>query len=260
MEPVTSVLLARGQEPQGLRKTLAASLTLHVVAALALVLSPMLWHTGASSVDLTKVMTVTLGGGPPGPMSGGMNPMGARPVQTTEPATKPEAVRPPAARTPEMTLPVPKGKPVPKTSPKSDVEEGRGTTPTRGAKVSQGAAFGDTGGEGAGFGLSTGGLGGEVGLSVSDFCCPEYLSMMTTTIQRNWNPNQPVLGVAVVRFTIQRDGRLVDISVVQSSGYQVLDWAAQRAVSVTAKLQPLPAEYQYDHLTVRLRFDYTTKR
>ncbi len=260
MEPVTSVLLERGQEPQGLRKMLGASLALHIAAAVALVASPLIWRPSAPS-DLPAVMTVTLGGGPPGPISGGMNPMGGRPVQTTEPATRPEAVRPPAARTPEMTIPVPKGKPLPKTSSKSDVEEGRGTTPTRGARINQGAAFGETGGEGTGFGLSTGGLGGEdVGLNVSDFCCPEYLSIMTTSIKRNWDQNQPMAGVAIVKFTIQKDGTLVDISTERSSGYQVLDWAAERAVSVTRKLPPLPAEYPYAQLTVHLRFDYGSKR
>jgi TonB family protein len=186
--------------------------------------------------------------------------MGGRPVQTTEPAVRPEPVRPPAARTPEMTLPVPKGKPLPKTLARSDVEEGRGTTPTRGERVSQGAAFGETGGEGTGTGLSTGGLGGDVGLDVSNFCCPEYLSLMTTSIKRNWDPNQPVAGSVIIRFTVQKDGRLADISVFQPSGYQVLDWAAQRAVSVTAKLPPLPAEFPSDHLTVRLRFQYEAKR
>ena len=259
MEPVTSVLLARGQEPRGLRKMFAASLALHVVVALGLLVSPMVWRPGAQA-DLPVVMTVSLGGGPPGPMSGGMNPMGGRPVQTTERAAKPEAVRPPAARTPEMTMPVPKGKPLPKPPVQSDVEEGRGTTPTRGERVSQGAAFGETGGEGTGTGLSTGGLGGDVGLDVSNFCCPEYLSLMTTSIKRNWDPNQPVAGSVIIRFTVQRDGRLVDISVFQPSGYQVLDWAAQRAVSVTGKLPPLPAEFPSDHLTVRLRFQYEARR
>jgi protein TonB len=259
MEPVTSVLLARGQEPQGLRKTVAASLALHVAAVLVLVVSPMVWHPGAPT-DVSPVMTISLGGGAPGPMSGGMNPMGGRPVQTTEPATRPEAVRPPAARTPEMTMPAPKGKPLPKTSSQSNVEEGRGTTPTRGARINQGAAFGDTGGEGSGTGLSTGGLGGDVGLDVSNFCCPEYVSLMTTSIRRNWDPNQPVAGSVIIRFTVQKDGRIVDISVFQPSGYQVLDWAAQRAVSVTAKLPPLPAEFPGDHLTVRLRFQYEAKR
>ena len=259
MEPVTSVLLARGHEPEGLRKMLAASLALHVFAAVAIVVLPMLWHRGASD-DLPAVMTVTLGGGPPGPISGGMSPMAARPVQTTEPAARPEAVRPPAARTPEMTIPVPKGKPMPKTSATTDVEEGRGSTPTRGAQVSQGAAFGQTGGEGSGFGLSTGGLGGEgIGLDVSSFCCPEYLSIMSATIKRNWDERQSVAGATIVKFTIERNGRLVGTQVEQSSGYTVLDMVAQRAVVVTDRLPPLPEKYPNPQLTVHLRFEYKPK-
>jgi len=259
MEPVTGVLLARGHEPEGLRKMLAASLALHVVAAVAIIVSPMLWHPRAAD-DLPTVMTVTLGGGPPGPISGGMNPMAARPVQTTEPATRPEAVRPPAARTPEMTIPVPKGKPMPKTPAKTDVEEGRGSTPARGAQLSQGAAFGQTGGEGSGFGLSTGGLGGEgVGLDVGDFCCPEYLGILSTSIKRNWDEHQSVSGVTVVKFTIERNGKLVGIEVERPSGYTVLDMVAQRAVAVTDKLPPLPDQYPNRQLTVHLRFEYKPK-
>ena len=104
MEPVTSVLLERAHEPEGIKKMLGASLMLHVVGALAIVLPTLLWHPGASS-EIAPVMTISLSGGPPGPNSGGMNPMGARPVQTTEAAPRPEPVHPPAARTPEMTLP-----------------------------------------------------------------------------------------------------------------------------------------------------------
>jgi len=260
MEPVTTVLLARGREPEGLRKMLAASLALHVAAAAAIIVSPMVWHSRTPD-ELPTVMTVTLGGGPPGPVSGGMNPMAGRPVQTTEPATKPEAVRPPAARTPEMTMPVPKGKPMPKTAAKTDVEEGRGSTPARGVELRQGAAFGETGAEGSGFGLSTGGQGGEGSyLDVADFCCPEYLSIMTTSIRRNWDSNQSVSGVTMVKFTIRKDGSIEDVSVERPSGYTVLDMAAQRAVGVTRRLPPLPAEYTNDRLTVHLRFEYKPKR
>ncbi len=260
MEPVTSVLLARGHEPEGLKKMLAASLTLHVIAALAIIVSPLLMH-GRQTADVGPVMTITLGGGPPGPMTGGMNPSGGRPVQTTEPSAKPEAPHPPAERTPEMTVPLPKGKPAPKTAPQTNVEEGRGNRPTRGVQLNQGAAFGDTGATGSGSGLSTGGLGGDaVGLDVSNFCCPEYLSLMATTIERNWQQYQGVSGVAVVKFTIQRNGKLTDISVERPSGYDVLDYAAQRAVAITNQLPALPGAYTNDHLTVHLRFEYKPRR
>lgn len=257
MEPVTSVLLARGQEPDGLRKMLGASLALHVVAALAILLPPMLWH-GRPADEIAPVMTVSLSGGPPGPMSGGMNPMAGRPVQTTEPAPRPEPAHPPAVRTPEMTVPVPKGKPLPKTPPRTEVEEGSGRTPTRGARPNVGAAFGETGVEGTGTGLSTGGFGGDaMSLDVSDFCCPEYLSIMAASIRRNWTQNQAVTGWAVVKFTIRRDGAITDVVLERPSGYTALDLAAQRALLVTKQLPPLPGQYLNNSLTVHLRFEYT---
>ncbi len=255
MDSVTSVLLARGQEPAGLRKMLGASLALHVVAALAILVPPMLWHARASD-EVTPVMSVSLSGGPPGPLSGGMNPMGGRAVQTTEPAPRPEPAHPPAVRTPEMTVPVPKGKPLPKAS--SSAEEGEGHTPTRGARPNVGAAFGETGVEGSGTGLSTGGFGGDaMSLDVSNFCCPEYLSVMATSIKRNWDERQQVAGLTVVKFTIKRDGSIVDVQVERPSGYWALDRAAQLALNITKQLPPLPAQYPNDHLTVHLRFEYT---
>ncbi len=258
MEPVTSVLLERGQEPDGLRKMLGASLALHVVAALAIVLPPMLWHSRAPD-DINPVMTISLGGGPPGPTSGGMNPMGGQQVQTTEPAPKPEPAHPPAARTPEMTIPVPKGKPLPKTP--SQADEGSGHTPVRGARPNVGAAFGQTGVEGTGTGLSTGGFGDDsMRLDVSNFCCPQYLSIMTASIKRNWNQNQAVAGITVMKFTVRRDGLIVDVSVERESGYTALDFASERALLLTKQLPPLPAEYPNNTLTVHLRFEYTGRQ
>ena len=260
MEPVTSVLLARGQEPDGLRKMIGVSLALHVIAALAILLPPMLWH-GRQADDIHPVMTISLSGGPPGPMSGGMNPMGGRPVQTTEPAARPEPAHPPAARTPEMTVPVPRGKPLPKTPAKTDVEEGSGKTPTRGARPSVGAAFGETGVEGSGTGLSTGGFGGDaMSLDVSNFCCPEYLSIMAASIKRNWTQSQAVAGLTIVKFTIRRDGMIGDVSVERPSGYWALDRAAQLALLQTKQLPPLPQQYPNNTLTVHLNFEYTGRK
>lgn len=259
MEPVTDVLLARSQEPEGLRKMVGASLALHVVAALAILLPPLLWHSRVPD-DVNPVMTISLSGGPPGPVSGGMNPMGGRPVQTTEPATRPEPAHSPAARVPEMTVPVPKGKPLPKPT-KTEREEGSDRTPTRGPRPNVGAAFGETGVEGSGTGLSTGGFGSDaMSLDVSDFCCPEYLSVMAASIRRNWNENQAVAGIAVVKFTIKRDGSVGDVSVERPSGFWALDRAAQLALLVTKQLPPLPAQYPNNSLTVHLRFEYTSRK
>jgi len=237
---------------------LGASLALHVIAALAILLPPMIWHARVAD-NINPIMTVSLSGGPPGPTSGGMNPMGGQQVQTTEPAPRPEPAHPPAARTPEMTVPAPKGKPLPK-APASQADEGSGRTPTRGARPNVGAAFGQTGVEGSGTGLSTGGLGGDATLDVSDFCCPEYLSIMGASIKRNWEQSQAVAGETVVKYTIRRDGMIVDVSVERSSGYWALDRAAQLALLVTKQLPALPAQYPNNSLTVHLRFQYTGRK
>ncbi len=256
MEPVTSVLIERRRESGGLRKMVGVSLILHVIAGVAIVAASF-FGPSSQSKDVTPIMTISLGSGAPGPMTGGANPMAGRPVQTTEPAPKPEAVRPPAERTPEMTMPVPKGKPLPKTPPKTDVEEGRGHQPTRGTEVRQGSAFGETGAQGSGFGLSTGGVGGGGSyLDVSDFCCPEYLTMMIQRIQSNWVAQQGIEDNVMVKFTVQRDGTITDVVVEQPSNYISLNMTAQRAIARTARLPPLPAAYNGDHLTVHLKFEY----
>jgi TonB family protein len=257
MEPVTSVLLARSQEPDGLRKMAVASVALHVVAIVALVVVPIL-SSSRQRDDTSQVMTISLGGGAPGPAAGGLNPLAARPVQTVEPAPKPEAVRPPAKTAPELTVPVPKGKPAPKTPAKAEVEEGEGQQPTRGAEVKQGRAFGDTGSEGMGFGLATGGMGGEGSyLDVGNFCCPEYLTTMTSRIRSHWVDRQVYAGEVFVKFTILRDGVITGVEVERQSGILALDNAALRAVMTTSRLAPLPSAFSGDHLTVHLRFVYT---
>ena len=93
-------------------------------------------------------------------------------------------------------------------------------------------------------------------LEVGNFCCPEYLATMTALIKANWSNQQNAAGLARMRFVIQRDGRIVDITVLESSGVQTLDFFAERALRLT-KLPPLPAGYTERALAVRLAFEYT---
>jgi len=58
-----------------------------------------------------------------------------------------------------------------------------------------------------------------------------------------------------LRFVIQKDGRIVDITVVESSGVETLDLYARRALILT-KLPPLPAGYSEAALAVHLYFEY----
>jgi TonB family protein len=207
-------------------------------------------------------MTISLDGGTGGPRSGGLNSIGQRPVQALAPPEapkRPEPVRPPAARAAPMTVPAPDA---PRRRAGADVkqapQDARGTTPTRGAEVTRGAAIAETGVRGQGFGLSTGGQPGFGSfLDVSDFCCPEYIALMLERIRSNWNQGAGRLGESMVRFTIQRDGRLADVILEESSGNAVADQNAQRAVLATGQLPPLPTAFPNPTLTVHLSFRYT---
>jgi TonB family protein len=258
---VTEVLQARMQEPSGLRLTALVSLLCHTLLAAGLVYGPIRLLAPPAKED-KPVMTITLGGAGNGPKSGGLTAIGGRPVQTTEPAPKPEPVRAPAAKVPEMTTPkvVAKAAMPTKTAPppvESAPADSRGKIPTRGDEVRAGSAVVETGARGQGFGLSTGGGPGSGStLDVADFCCPEYLFLMSDRIRNNWSQQVEVGGATVVKFTIQRDGTLTDINTERSSGYQSLDLNAVRAVRVTRQLPALPAAFPNATLTVHLNFQY----
>jgi protein TonB len=170
-------------------------------------------------------------------------------------------VRAPAAKTPEMTMPLPNARTVkPTTSPsvKQAPDEARGRTPTKGKEPAFGSAIADTGVRGQGFGLSTGG-GAGTGSTLEitgDFCCPEYLATMVARIRSAWNQNQGARGTSLIRFTIQRDGRITDATIFQTSGTTTLDTAAWRAVLATKTLPPLPDAFTNPTLTLRLSFEY----
>ena len=262
MSEVSDVLRDRMQTPDGLSSMLTVSVAAHLGLAAALVFASggLLKRADPSRT----VMTISLGGGGDLPQSGGLTPIGGAPVQTQTPPEEPvkrEPVRPPAAKTPEMTMPLPNMKPV-KAAPASPVkqapDEARGRTPTRGAQTTAGSTVVDTGVRGQGFGLSTGGGAGS-GSSldiVGDFCCPEYIATMIVRIRSVWNQNQGAAGQTLVRFTIQRDGSIINASIKRESGTSTLDLAALRAVLQTKTLPPLPDAFSNPTLTVNLNFQY----
>ena len=254
MEAVTDILYDRMREPRGLSRTVVVSLLAHAVLLTAFFLMPSLSPPRATD---REVMQISLGGAP-GPRAGGMTPMGGRPVQAApaEEATRRAPVTPPAPKTPEMALPSERTRPTPKTPVKTAPPDATSRTPTRGAEPQEGSAVAETGARGVGFGLTTGGGGTGGYLDVGNFCCPEYLNTMLQLIQRNWTSKQDVAGPTIVKFTIQRDGRINGVEIERPSGFFALDQTAQRALLVTRQLPPLPAQYTEDDLTVHLIFRY----
>jgi len=261
---VTDVLRERMQEPSGLRLTALVSMLCHALLVAGLVYGPIRWVSRPVAQD-KPAMSITLGGAGTGPRSGGLTAMGGRPVQTTEPPPlKAEPIRAPAAKVPEMTTakvitkPVTMPKPAPSPPPvETAPAEAHGKTPVRGEQVRAGSAVAETGERGQGFGLASGGGAGSGStLDVADFCCPDYLILMSDRIQSNWSQQVEVAGAVVVKFTIQRDGSLTDSTVESSSGYSSLDLNALRAVRLTRQLPPLPAAFPNPTLTVHLNFKY----
>ena len=255
---VTDVLRGRMHEPAGLRGMVTLSSAVHAVLIGLMLFGPGRW-IGHDAEAPRAVMTITLGGAA-GPQTGGTTAIGGRPIQTPTPPDEPKqrgAVRPPAAKTPAMTLPRPGARPV-RAAPvvRQAPDEARGQTPTRGAEVSAGSGVAETGVRGQGFGLSSGGAGTGSSLDVADFCCPDFIVVMTDLIRRNWNPMTDVAGQTIVKFVIQRDGRITDASLEKSSGYTALDLNAQRAVMITRQVPPLPPAFPNPTLTVHLNFQY----
>jgi TonB family protein len=256
VDAVSQIVSARKGQKDVLQSTLAASLLAHVALIAAVALLPA-WLTGPQAAPKEEnVMTISLGGAP-GPRTG-MTTLGGRAIQQVTPIEAKKAiepVRPPAAREPEMIEPK-KAAPRKSETKAPEAKDPKGRTPTKGEEVRAGSAVAETGGRGQGFGLSQGGGGTSGYLDVANFCCPDYLSTMTDMINRNWQSRQQAAGTTVIKFVIQRDGRLTNIEIEKSSGYAALDYLAQRAVAQTMKLPSLPAAFTEPSLTVHLLFEY----
>jgi TonB family protein len=253
-ESVTDVLLARERRRQSMTPMVMVSAVAHVGVFVVLALMSL----NAASAPAPKVFTVSLVGSE-GPDTGGANPMGGRPVEQVAPPDPKPADKPPDAPPPKMVLPDPKP---PKRRPETTTA--RAETPavkppvTGGDEVRSGSTKIDTGVRGNGFGLrSGGGAGGPVTLEVSDFCCKEYIEQVTARINEAWRREQGSLGTVVVKFTIRRDGSVdaPNVGIERSSGFQILDFEAQRAVRI-ARLPALPAQFHDEVLIVRLTLNY----
>ena len=113
-----------------------------------------------------------------------------------------------------MVLPDPKQKPRTPPKPTAASKDPKGTAVGKGFETQLGTAKVETGAKGQGFGLSSGGTGGDGGVRLDvDFCCPEYIGDMRDRIIKNWNQNQRASGIVVMKYTIQRSGEITDIEV-----------------------------------------------
>ncbi|HET7704770.1 MAG TPA: TonB family protein [Thermoanaerobaculia bacterium] len=92
----------------------------------------------------------------------------------------------------------------------------------------------------------------------------EYAQSMISRIRVNWYNHMPQLirtgmqGVVTIRFTIQRDGRLTEITLLNSSGVPPYDNAARKSIELSSPLNPLPKDFPKSTERVTAMFYYNS--
>ena len=93
-----------------------------------------------------------------------------------------------------------------------------------------------------------------------DFPFAYYLGLVEGQISRRWNPRQlgfrdKTVVSCVVHFNIARNGLIGQINLTRSSGIDLFDREALRAVQSTRKLPPLPNQYHASSLGISFVFN-----
>lgn len=92
----------------------------------------------------------------------------------------------------------------------------------------------------------------------------DYAQSMVSKIRVNWYANMPQIirtgmqGVVTIRFTIHRDGRISDVTILKSSGVPPYDFAARKAIELSSPLNHLPNDFPRDFERVTAMFYYNT--
>lgn len=256
-EAVSSILIGRSRQADGLNRMVLVSLIVHGVLLTTLVFVPRDWLRTAPE-EQSAPMMISLG--PSGTAdTGGNTAITTAPVQAESPTDAKPVVRP-AEKEPEMVAPEPDVKPAQKPVQKP-IEKSTTKKPSTGPEIKSGAARVVTpnaaqvpfGGLAERSGASS---TGGVRLDVANFCCPDYIETMTRRIRSSWDQRQGAAGQTIVKFTIRRDGMLVNVEDYKKSGNDLLDMESRRAILATRQLPPLPDQFDRPALTVYLTFDY----
>jgi protein TonB len=65
-----------------------------------------------------------------------------------------------------------------------------------------------------------------------------------------------IVGILQVKITVNRNGELLDVELIQSSGADILDFEAIQAIYRAAPFGPLPKHYQHPDLKIYAHFRY----
>jgi TonB family protein len=251
-----------------LQKFLVYSICLHAALTTLFFLGPYLQHRGnrwgsvgggASGTKVSLVSSAAI------PMPKAPNPTESKVVDPTKGLYKEEPPKPPEPKTNATKIPkFEKEKPLPPSRksrvfedkippPENAVPYGKGGNPN----LPTGATNPQTPAAAAG-GLT---IPGDAG---GDFASRYgwYVASVKRLISANWLQNtiDPAVRSArrahtVVNFTINRDGSIKNIRIMQTSGNLSMDNSAQRALLSIEKFQPLPSDYNHSSIDVIFDFD-----
>jgi TonB family protein len=96
--------------------------------------------------------------------------------------------------------------------------------------------------------------------AIADVDFGPYMASLQRRIKRHWTPPKGNFSThAVVKFTVARDGRLLESAVDQSSGQGAVDQAALRAIADASPFRPLPPGAP-DDVDIQFSFDYSVSK
>jgi TonB family protein len=253
------------------KRAIMTSLILHLLFALAIILSPRLPYPRKKGL-VQYVNLIALPGGGGGGLGGGgtqTKELGETPTPqraSLKDLTTPEKMK----SSPESSFRYPVDKPRRETKKPSRAKKAVIQKTTSSSKSSPGAAT--TQGQGSGGGLRLGlGSGSGRGLfgsalssqiGFSTFPYTYYLQALLDRISSNWLKSQlsglDTSGLhTTIYFKIYRSGQISDVKIEESSGIKALDLSALRAVYSSAPFPPLPQDYPDDYLGIHLIFEHS---
>jgi protein TonB len=100
-----------------------------------------------------------------------------------------------------------------------------------------------------------------ISINTDDLKYFSYTLKLKNKIEYIWRYPQAaaergIQGDLLLTFTIQRNGYVSEVRVVSTSGYEILDLEAVRAIKEASPFAPLPDSWNEDHITITGHFIY----
>ncbi len=100
-----------------------------------------------------------------------------------------------------------------------------------------------------------------VTLDTTDFRYWSYLQGLKNRIEYIWKypeeaRREGIEGQLLMKFTIEKSGKVTDVKVLRSSGYPMLDDAAKKALYDASPVNPLPDSWKKNSFTITGNFIY----